>query len=180
MPGTIPRPFDLKSQGAPSVGADIIDALVWANNAYGGTTDVQSVAGAARGAGLLFNPAGSGTSVLIYGLQISASAQANSRVGFVTSVPAGYVTTGTSITPKHIQTTLAAPASVLYQNTAALALAAGTVFKAQIITQSPLQYFAGMANTVLRPGSGIVILVDGPVAAYTYAVTYDFVEYKVT
>ena len=104
MPNIIPRPFNISSQGAPAVGADIIDALVWGQNAYGGTTQVITIAQGVNGAGLLWNPAGSGVSILMYGLQISANATSGTSFtpvtttfGTTTAGLSGFSTSGTGV-----------------------------------------------------------------------------------
>ena len=191
MAGTIPRPFNISSQGAPAVGADIIDALVWGQNAYGGTTQVITIAQSVNGAGLLWNPAGSGVSILMYGLQISANATSGTSFtpvtttfGTTTAGLSGFSVSGTGSANKQTLTLPAVaktPTGLIYQNVSLGAYAYNPI-KTQFVTNNNgfIQFFGGFANTVLRPNSGIVVVLAAPTGGLTAAVSFDWVEYAVT
>jgi len=191
MPNVVPRPFNISSQAEPSVGADIIDALVWGQNAFGGTTQVITIAQNVNGAGLLWNPVGSGVSLLMYGLQISANATTGgsftpvtTTFGTTTAGLSGFSLTGTGSANKHTLTpplVSKLPVAQIYQNVSIGALSYNPI-KTQFITNNIgfIQFFGGFANTVLRPGSGIIVVLASPTGGMTASVSYDWVEYQVT
>lgn len=183
MPGIIPRPFNIASQGQPTVGADIIDALVWESTAFGGTTDILSGTATARAGGLLWIPATTPISVLVYGIQMCADTNTTVRLGLV-SAQTGYTTPG-FVQPKHLQSTgfarVAAQAQVFSSIAAPTITGANNFFKAQMLAASQtFQFFGGFANVVLRPGNGLVIVADGPAGAWKFSAMMDWVEYAVT
>ena len=94
----IPRPFDIKSQGAPAVGADVIDALVWSSQAFGASTDFQSVTSGNTAQCLLWNGTNptpyatdntqvKASSFLNYGLQIASDTNLIAKIGLTGSDP---------------------------------------------------------------------------------------------
>lgn len=182
MAGGIPKPFNFAGQGQPSVVADAADALIWQSGGFGGTTDWLAVNASANGGGLLWNPANSGVTVFVYGLEVGADVNAVARVGLVTGgvVPTGYATAGTQIQPKHLQTGgagLRAPVAVLYQNTAAAAL---TSFLAAepLAADQAVQPGGVFANAVLRPATGLIVVVGGPVSAWHFVLNLAWAEYQ--
>ena len=104
--------------------------------------------------------------------------------GTTTAGLSGFSTSGTGSANKQTLTLPAVaktPTGLIYQNVSLGAYAYNPI-KTQFVTNNNgfIQFFGGFANTVLRPNSGIVVVLAAPTGGLTAAVSFDWVEYGVT
>lgn len=155
--------------------APSIERLVRQGQAFGGTSGKLTLASAGDAGVALWNPSTSGRQVFVYGVQMLAdSAVAFGVVAAVTTDP-GW--TAVAIHNKH-RTSAATPGAALEATTTAGAApaAANTADLFSLAGGQVLQWTPEIAETLLPPGTGLVIWL--PLAgAGNVAVNLDWLEW---
>ena len=155
--------------------AELVERLIPQGQAFGGTSGKVALAAAGNAGVALWNPAGSASTVFLYGVQLMAdSAVAFGAIAHITASP-GW--TAVPILNKHRTSVRTPQAAMQASSTAGAAPAAATMTDTfSLAAGTLLQWTPEIAEALLPPGTGILIWLP-LVGAGNVAVNLDWLEW---
>jgi hypothetical protein len=165
----------LDSLGNEAV-APLIDRLIRQGQAFGGTSGKLTLVAAGNAGVAVWNPAGSGKLVCVYGVQ--AVADVASAFGVLAHITASPGWTAVTVLNKH-RTSAATPGAVMQatNNAGVAPAAANTTDTLSLEAGKLLQVLPELAEVLLPPGTGMLLWLPFSGATSNVAVNLDWLEF---